>query len=733
LSRLQRAVDGGAQLLGEIRLLQNRVLLPRRRNASRAIPRDEEKGNGFAQQQFCGRIAGDAGQIDVQNREVERNGLDTPDRVVERRGTGGDLIAEIEKRVFGQDAHERFIFNHQGSHRLPPALLLCSRLIRVLSEGTVPEKQLPFAALCRKVAPRSGAKRHEEPVCSSKTRVNALVARQEAGVLSGLRFSTQAQLFALGVAIVVPLLVFATGVAFKYSEFEVSRSERLAEQLAANLAVVLDSQLQRELGLLRGLAGSQSLQSNDLPRFYQEARRAIVARDANIVLREMAPRQLLNTQVPFGTALPPAVELTDQEREVFRAGRPYASNVYRSPISGETRFAVALPVPRGSEPPLLLSLTAPTTRIRDALISATPQNWISAVGDRRGMYIARSERHDEATGQPGVKAYLDKAVGKSGYFRETSFVGVPLLAGYHRSEFSGWLVAANIPQAIVEAPLRNSMLIVGGAGAIALLVSMLLAHLIGRGFASATEGLELQATALREGQEVVSLKTPLADLRAVGDALVSASAAIRQREHERDLLTNELNHRVKNMLTTIQSLVQNTLRGEESAEVRKALSNRLIALSKAHDILTVQNWQGAELGELTSGLRDSFGGEQRMSSNGPPVWLEARAALAISLILNELATNAVKYGALSNDSGHIAINWDVTPSQSLSIEWIERGGPLVEQPSRRGFGSRLIEAAFRGEEGAETELLFESEGVRCRMRLPQSLYKPVIRRSGQAS
>ena len=100
--------------------------------------------------------------------------------------------------------------------------------------------------------------------------------------------------------------------------------------------------------------------------------------------------------------------------------------------------------------------------------------------------------------------------------------------------------------------------------------------------------------------------------------------------------------------------------------------------------------------------------------------------------MNEFATNAVKYGALSNDSGHVAVNWDLTPSQSLSIEWIERGGPLFERPSRRGFGSRLIEAAFRAENGAQTELLLESEGVRCRMHLPQSLYKPVTRRSGQS-
>jgi two-component sensor histidine kinase len=537
-------------------------------------------------------------------------------------------------------------------------------------------------------------------------------------------------LFALGVAIVVPLLVFATWVAFKYSEFEVSRSERLAEQLAANLATVVDSQLQRELGLLRGLAGSQALRANDLPRFYEEARRAVAHRDAIIVVREVAPRQLLNTQVPFGTPLPPAVELTEGEREVFRSGRPYVSDVYKSPISGETRFAVVLPIPRDGEAPLLLSLTAPTTRIRDALIAATPENWISAVGDRKGTYIARSQRHDEFTGTSGVKAYVDKAVGRSGYFREKNFAGMMLLAGYHNSEFSGWLIAANIPQSIVEAPLRNSMIMVGGAGVVALLVSMLLAHMIGRGFASATHGLERQAAALREGQQVAPLQTPLADLRAVGDALVAASAAIRQREHERELLTNELNHRVKNMLATIQSIVQNTLRGDENLEVRKALSNRLIALSKAHDILTAQNWEGAELSDLASDVCDSFGHAPRISASGPRIWLEARAALAISLVLNELATNAAKYGALSNERGQIALRWDVTPAQSLSVEWTERGGPSTEPPTRRGFGSRLIEAAFRGEEGAETQWLFEREGVRWRMLLPKSLYKPVVTRAG---
>ena len=301
--------------------------------------------------------------------------------------------------------------------------------------------------------------------------------------------------------------------------------------------------------------------AGDINLAYEESKRALGADpDRVIVLRDLDGRQMFNTQVPIGTPLPAAVPLTPSEMEIYRAGLSYVSNVYKSPVSGETRFAVAVPIHWKGSRDHLLALTVPTTKIRDALQMATPSGWISAVGDRNGFIVARSENHDEVTGKPGVKAYLDKAVGRSGFFREANHQGVLLLAGYQRSGLSDWLVAANIPWTAVQAPLRNSLIVVGTAGALALITSMILAHYVGRRFAASASLLVTQARALQDGRPVLPLKTSLSDLAVVSEALVTASAAIKQREQERDLLTNELNHRVKNTLAIIQSITMNSLK-----------------------------------------------------------------------------------------------------------------------------------------------------------------------------
>ena len=373
--------------------------------------------------------------------------------------------------------------------------------------------------------------------------------------------STQARLFALGVAIVTPLLLFGAIVALLYTSFETRTSERIARQLASNIALIVDGLVERELARLQGLASSSALLAGDIQHAYEESKRALGADlERVIVLRDLDGEQLFNTQVPIGSPLPAAVPLTSPEIEIYRAGRSYVSNVYKSPVSGETRFAVAVPIHWKGSRDHLLALTVPTAKIRDALQAATPPGWISAVGDRNGIIIARSENHDEVTGRPGVKAYLDKAVGRSGFFQEVNHQGVLLLAGYHRSGLSDWLIAANIPWTAVQAPLRYSLVIVGAAGALALLTSMLLAHYVGRRFAASASLLVTQAKALQDGRPVLPSNTSLSDLAVVSEALMTASAAIKQREQERDLLTNELNHRVKNTLAIIQSIALNSFK-----------------------------------------------------------------------------------------------------------------------------------------------------------------------------
>ncbi len=208
------------------------------------------------------------------------------------------------------------------------------------------------------------------------------------------------------------------------------------------------------------------------------------------------------------------------------------------------------------------------------------------------------------------------------------------------------------------------------------------------------------------------------------DAAQREIAERREAEKHRELLINELNHRVKNTLATVQSVAAQTLRTSAlEDEVRHQLNARLIALSDAHNLLTEHNWEGTTLDRVVEmALRPHRSERQdRFEVAGPEVPLLPKTALAISMALHELATNAIKYGALSNESGRVAVEWQV-PHQGheprLVMTWVEQGGPPVTPPTRRGFGSRLIERGLAAELGGRVQLAYEPSGVRCTINAP---------------
>ena len=706
----QRTPDRLLQLIDFERLLQDRQFAPPFLDASRAVTGRKDEGHLGFQQELCRWVNKGPVEIDVENGQVEHvPRFQELQRFLQTGRFGYRLIAEGGEHVDGRQSHQKLVLDDQGLE------LVYSRLRhQMVCTGSRFKHQSLWPGKCFM---KSGDKLIPAP------READLQVRQ----FAGRSFSTRLVLLALGTAIILPLLLFAVILSFRYAQYESGRAEQLARQLASNIGLVVDAELDRRLGILRGLAASQALATGDYARFDAEARRALPDSETIILLRDLGERQILNTQVPYGRPLPPAIALSAKELDVFRAGRPYVSDVYKSPITGETRYAVAMPISLNGGVAFLLSLTAPATRIRDLLIMATPPGWVSAVGDRKGTYIARSERHDEVTGRPGAKPYLEKAVGRSGAFWSTNLWGTPLLAGYFNSELSGWLIAANVPEAVVFAPFRRSLLMIGLAGASALAFSILGAYLIGRSFTAATARLTHQARALGEGRTVAPFRTRMSDLGLVGDALASASAAINRREKERELLINELNHRVKNTLATVQSIAMNTLKNPPLEEARQSFSSRLLALSRIHDILTQQNWSGAELKDIIADLRSGFGGDERIEASGPGIWLPPNVAMAMSLTLNELATNAAKYGALSGESGSVQIRWRVElreAAQMLIFDWQERHGPAVSPPTRKGFGLRLIESAFAGH-GGKAEVNFGPEGLSCRIEIPA----PVFRRS----
>jgi PAS domain S-box-containing protein len=211
-----------------------------------------------------------------------------------------------------------------------------------------------------------------------------------------------------------------------------------------------------------------------------------------------------------------------------------------------------------------------------------------------------------------------------------------------------------------------------------------------------------------------------------GRVVKTLSAALdiderKRAEERRTLLINELNHRVKNTLTSVQSIARQTLRSARTPEeMTDVFTGRLIALASAHDVLTRENWEGAGLRKIVDVALAPFD-ERRIARSGPDARLDARAALALGMALHELATNASKYGALSNESGAVRLTWvvranDATPI--LALEWRETGGPLVVAPRRRGFGSRLLTQGVRNELNGSAELEFAPQGVICRITAP---------------
>lgn len=189
-------------------------------------------------------------------------------------------------------------------------------------------------------------------------------------------------------------------------------------------------------------------------------------------------------------------------------------------------------------------------------------------------------------------------------------------------------------------------------------------------------------------------------------------------EVHRQLLNNELQHRVKNTLGVVQGIVSQSLRAVATpAEARDAITSRLSTLAHAHDILTQTSWKAAPIGSVVDGAVLAHCAEtSRVNVSGPPIDLKARAALALSMALHELFTNAVKYGALSNDKGFVDLSWSIGKGEgddrSFKLAWHERDGPLVTKPTRTGFGSRLTGASLAGDLGGAGVVEYAPDGVR---------------------
>jgi len=225
---------------------------------------------------------------------------------------------------------------------------------------------------------------------------------------------------------------------------------------------------------------------------------------------------------------------------------------------------------------------------------------------------------------------------------------------------------------------------------------------------------------VRKDGSLVDISLSVSPIKDVSGKVIGASKIARditerkRAEEQRSLLLFEMKHRMKNTLATVQALATQTMRSA-TAEERAGFIARLQSLANAHDLLVSEQWSRALLRDIVQSALDSFQEKhrERFLIEGPNnVWLDSDKSLAVTMALHELATNSVKYGALSNFSGRVSIAWELQQARPAQVRllWKERGGPPVKPPEHKGFGSRLLSHALGGD---PPRMNFDPRGLEC--------------------
>jgi two-component sensor histidine kinase len=537
-------------------------------------------------------------------------------------------------------------------------------------------------------------------------------------------YPIRTHLIAFGLILVLPVTLLAGVLFIRSAILERDQVEARLVQLADNLAEDIDRDIERHFTILNTLATLPSLQEANWPAFYAQAKSALQG-NGYIVLIDSSLRQLVNTYVPYGEA-PPLTGDPETAQRMIKTKQHEVSGLFISLVTKGPVFNINVPIVRDGELRYILSFG----RHADDLLAImrgqrVGPDWVRAIVDREGVVLARSRDHERVVGTAPAVFGADLAVANHSVRKTTSIEGEAVLRAVARSSVSGWLVTVNVPLAVAEGPLERSAMFWGLTAAGALLLTLILAfgfaNIISKPMTQAAEA----ARALAQEEPVVALNSLISEANAIVLAIQNASAELSERLSQQRLLARELNHRVKNLLAMVQAMVRRTLSDERPvAEARKLIGQRLHALARAQDLMLRTDWKDISIKEIVAAELAPY--SDRVVLDGTDLRINGRNVQTFTLLLHELTTNAVKYGALSDESGKVSISWTITGADANArfwFRWEERHGPAIKAPLHKGFGTVLLERTFSGPD-TKRRLAFESGGVVYELDIPLATLSP---------
>ncbi len=546
------------------------------------------------------------------------------------------------------------------------------------------------------------------------------IAKRRVGASVGLYLS------AMAAAIALPFLGFVALLLLQLESNEKHALGARTEEAAQAMAVGIGRQLQDMATTLNVLGSSAELENGQLGPFHNRTQSALRSGSMYMLVVDRAGKQLLNTRVPFDTPLGNTSDLRSL-RTAIDSRRVEVSDVFFGQTSQHWVFNMTLPLRSGLASGAAALILTQNVDELGRLVSddGLPAEWSAALIDASGHLIVSSAAERPEVGMSYLPALRDRLKGFSGVIEDHGDAGATM-AGFASVAGWDWKVVIRGPIATAQASILSTWrsLIIGGA--VLLLLSLLSVFLFARRLRRAIEKIAGMAESLGRGEIVSPVSTGIAETDKVAMVLSEASFDRSQAEDRIHFILRELVHRTKNMLTLVQSMMRQTARHSGSIETfQSAISERLAGLARSIDLLTAEEWSGISLYRLIeTHLANFLDGGNRVVIRGGDFPLKPEAIQNLGLVLHELATNALKYGALSVPQGRIIIDWSETKPEGgetmLVFKWSEQGGPAVIETERKGFGSVVIDrhatAAFRGVVAIERP----PEGFRWTMTAPKA-------------